>query len=301
MRRFAFTMIELVFVIVIMGIIGKFGVEFIMSAYKGYIDTSVYNRMQSHSEAAVTQIGARLQYRIRDSVIARPTADFGAGGAYHSVIFTTPSDTVLEWVGYDIDGWRGTWNTTDETNWPNWSGFIDLNDPTANANMMISPRTDASNIGRTINALSYGDPNIDENDLAIFFHGASTFIEQYGWDGGVNNQNDVPHPVNINNNELRPNGGDFSGVTIYERYYLAWSAYAIEHNQSDNTLWLHYNYRPWNNDYNNRHSSLLMENVDQFRFSAEGEMLWIQVCTKDSNYKNTPDGNYSICKEKTIL
>jgi len=39
--RAAFTMIELIFVIVVMGIIGKFGVEFLAQAYKSFIFSSV--------------------------------------------------------------------------------------------------------------------------------------------------------------------------------------------------------------------------------------------------------------------
>ena len=72
--RNAFTMIELIFVIVIMGIIGKFGVEFLVQAYNSYIASSINNTLQYNSGAAVEFIATRLQDRIKDSVIVRTGA-----------------------------------------------------------------------------------------------------------------------------------------------------------------------------------------------------------------------------------
>ena len=67
----AFTMIELVFVIVIMGFIGKFGVEFLVQAYNSFIFTKINNKLQSSSATAIEFIGTRLEGRIKSSVIAR--------------------------------------------------------------------------------------------------------------------------------------------------------------------------------------------------------------------------------------
>lgn len=58
--RTAFTMIELIFVIVVMGIIGKFGVEFIAEAYKGFINAKINHELQATSEQTVEIIAARL-------------------------------------------------------------------------------------------------------------------------------------------------------------------------------------------------------------------------------------------------
>ncbi|MBN2896093.1 MAG: prepilin-type N-terminal cleavage/methylation domain-containing protein [Campylobacterales bacterium] len=299
MKRNAFTMIELIFVIVVMGIIGKFGVEFLINAYQGFINTTVYNRMQSQSETALTQIGARLQYRIKDSVIGRPSVQF-PGNNYTALQFANSANIlVLEWVGYDIDGWRGDWNGGSR-NVPSWSGFIDVEAPTANDGNLNSPQTREANLTSIISALSYG--TADANDSAIFFIGGPTQIDQYGWGSGtLADQNDTPHPVRVRNDWLEPRVGSFSGIDVYEYYQLAWSAYAIEHDTTNKRLMLHYNYRPWINDYADRQTSILMENVEQFSFRQMGESIWIQVCTKDQNFKDTDDGNCSICKEKTVF
>ena len=51
--RNAFTMLELIFVIVIIGILSKFGVEFIAQSYKGFIVSNINNTLQSQSATAV--------------------------------------------------------------------------------------------------------------------------------------------------------------------------------------------------------------------------------------------------------
>ena len=68
--RNAFTMIELIFVIVIMGILGKFGTEFLIQTYNNFIFTKVNNTLQSNSAQTIEFIASRLQHRIKDSVIA---------------------------------------------------------------------------------------------------------------------------------------------------------------------------------------------------------------------------------------
>ena len=65
LKRNAFTMIELIFVIVIMGIIGKFGVEFLAQAYKSFIFSKINHELHSTSEQAVEIIAKRLENRIR--------------------------------------------------------------------------------------------------------------------------------------------------------------------------------------------------------------------------------------------
>ena len=93
----AFTMLELVFVIVIMGILAKFGAELFRNIYETYISSSIQNRMQADTELALQQISNRLQYRIKDSVIARTDA-----ATFQGLPSATGNEVILEWIGYDI-------------------------------------------------------------------------------------------------------------------------------------------------------------------------------------------------------
>ncbi len=321
MRRYAFTLLELIFVIVIMGIIGKFGIEFLAQAYKGFIFSSVNHTLQSNSEMAVETIAAKLQFRIKDSVIARQTdvartftAIGSAGG---------DNWKILEWVGNDIDGLRGcVHNGTDYL--PNWSGIIDLDASiTASAgagNILVSPGTDTTRTNSLISTIS----GIPLDDAAIYFIGSDSDINAYGWGvtgGGVGaftDQSNVMHPIKSNGvaNQLVPRDASdgstnsFSGEDIFEYYQLAWTAYAVgitDYNTGVNaghnvgTLKLWYNYQPWNGEiYTDGKSSVLMNNVSTFRFKSVGSVIKIQVCTK-SLLLNECDGGYSLCKEKTIF
>jgi len=299
-RHTAFTLLELIFVIIILGIIGKFGVEFLAQAYKGFIFSSINNELQSNSEAAVETIASRLQYRIKDSVIARtdvnasPKALANASGTTYKV---------LEWVGADIDGFRGISDNNATVSLPNWSGIIDLD--AGNKDKLVSPQTNTISVNQMISDLSHGDSGI--SDAALYFVGANTdVVSGYGWSGALANQQGAMHPITNVVGDVTAftssNGVDFSGIDIYEYYQLAWSAYAIVYEAGTNgkgTLRLYYDYQPWNGDtLNNGKSSVLMENVSTFQFMSIGSIIKIQVCTK-SDLVTTEE--YSLCKEKTVF
>ncbi len=304
-NRLAFTMIELIFVIVVMGIIGKFGVEFLAQAYNNFIYSSVNNTLQAQSEAAVEAVASRLQFRIKNSVIGR-RLNFNFVGLSSVPPGQGNQFPILEWVGSDIDGFRGN-------NTPLWSGIIDINPSLLlGANTLISPQTNTGNVNALINILSNGNTGI--NDAAIYFIGSANNIQTgYGWNGiALANQNAAMHPINsggaIDEFVSGIVGVDFSGVDVYEYYQLAWTAYAVgisNYNAGTNTgtLMLYYDYQPWNGDtYLNKadgtatKSEILMENVSTFQFKAVGSVIKIQVCVNSEVMED-----YSLCKEKTIF
>ena len=298
MRRAAFTLLELIFVIVIMGILAKFGVELLSQAYQNFIFSSVNNRLQSQSEAAVETIASRLQYRIKDSVIARRTNGTFVGLAGN----TDPTIPILEWVASDIDGFRGNSAVL-----PHWSGVIDIDASTA-PTTLVSPGTDTVALNTLIGVLSNGGSTID--DAAIYFVGSDSDVQTgYGWNtatGPITTQNEAMHPINDVAGQptqfVSGVGVDFSGVDIYEYYQLAWTAYAVgitDYNLSNNTgtLRLYYDYQPWKGEsYADAKNEVLMDNVSTFKFRAAGSIVKIQVCVKDDLVEE-----YSLCKEKTIF
>lgn len=299
MRRAAFTLLELIFVIVIMGILSKFGIELLSQAYKSFIFSSVNNRLQSQSAAAVETIASRLQYRIKDSVIAREADDdfFGLAG------YTADNAPILEWVGVDMDGFRGNSSTQ-----PLWSGIIDLKDPNTNETTLVSPETNTTALDTLIKTLSNNLSDID--DAALYFVGSDSDIRTgYGWDhaaGALTDHNtSVMHPINNGAIDTFVSGiGDnFRGVNVYEYYQLAWTAYAVgidDYNDTTGTgtLKLWYNYQPWNgHKYDTDGTEVtLMDNVSTFRFRAAGSIVKIEVCVNSDLMED-----YSLCKEKTVF
>lgn len=305
--RPAFTMIELIFVIVIMGIVGKFGMELLFQAYNHYLINSADNRFQIQSEAAVEQIANRLSYRILGSEIVRQQS---TGLGTYGSIATVADDgianiTVLEWVGYDIDGWRGDANN----HLPTWSGFIDLSSTVASATTtIVSPETNNTRIDAVLAALSprRAAGTWNGTGLGLFFIQDSNFnvIDGFGWNGiALTNQSTTTHPVSAGLGQFTTSvAGNFSGQNVYEFYKLSWTAYALIHDAVSGRLSLVYDYRPWNGEgYANGTEITLMENVDTFRFVSAGDAIKIQVCIKDRNlFKNTSE-EFSVCKEKTVF
>ena len=270
--RKAFTLIELIFVIIIFGILSSFGAELLYKVYENYVYSNTFNRLENQSEAAVKQIANRLQYRIKDSTIARNTTT----GPVLEIGDNIAGATVLEWIGMDIDNWRGTQQ-------PLWSGFIDLTASTA-----ASLSTPGSSLNR---------------NGAIFFVGSDVDLNStFGWSGAINNQNGSMHPVTLNGTTIVDNtaAADFTGVDVFEYYQFSQTAYAVSLEGGD--LFLYDNLQPWDGDTlatGTVGKHLLTENVSSFKFTSMGDILIVQVCVSDNNV--TGVGAYSVCKEKVVF
>jgi len=138
-------MLELVFVIVIMGILAKFGVDLIKQTYENYARTVALASLEEKTENAILQISNRLRERIPDSVIV------------------SASGNSIQWVGKDIDGWSDG----------SWSGLADLLNPSTNANNIVSPGTADIFSANSNNYALY----FVQNDFST---GASTFYGAAG-------------------------------------------------------------------------------------------------------------------------
>lgn len=155
-NRNAFTMMELIFVIVVMGILSKFGVELFKQIYENYARTTITASLMSKTEVAVLEIANRLTYRIKDSVIVST----GTGNtAFRPLISANGNENVFEWVGIDNDGW-------DEGK---WSGIIDLDSPNTIYTQLASPGTIEL-----------------PNNGALFFNGSKVdATNSFGWHGNT--------------------------------------------------------------------------------------------------------------------
>lgn len=291
----AFTMLELIFVLVIMGILAKFGVEFIAQAYRSFIFSKINNDLQSKSASAVEFISKRLEYRIKASVISRNTIT-NTVNYINDVGLSDDNATVLEWIATDIDGFRGNSKSL-------WSGVIDLNSSTANR--IISPASDLNSTSMQINVLSNGQASV--NNSAIYFIGSFLTTNPWGYNGAINDQNQTLHPIQsgANIDEIWPRNllPNFSGKEIFEYYKLSWTAYAVELGDYNDTtkignLYFYYNYRPWNGETYaaNGTKVLLAKGINTFRYRSAGSLIKIQVCAKS----DLTGEEYALCKEKTV-
>ena len=308
-KRSAFTLLEMVFVIIIMGFLAKFGVEFLAQAYRSYIYTHENSKLSNSSSMAVELIATRLQYRIKDSVIIRNADNFSDFKTLEGETETSGYN-VLEWIGYDRIGFMG--NTTNNT--LAWSGILDkeYSHQIPTPPDLYSPKTNTTAINNFIQNLS--ENALDINDSAIYIMSSESDVKSdYGWDGSaINDQNHTIHPIKSDTNISKfvsANSDDFKMLNMNlddARYKLIWSAYAIVYTPGSNydgNLTLYYNYQPWNGEkYSDGNSSILMEHVSAFRKRQSFNVIKIQVCTKSDLVKNsdTDEKQYSVCKERTV-
>jgi len=314
-KRSAFTMIELVMVIVILGIVASIGAEIIASLYTNYLRTRAINHLQSKTEITLEQITKRLQYRIKDSV--RASNDAGATWNALSSGAIVKGYGTIEWIGYSYESFLGDWDGTAVV--PGWSGLIDLDsNNTEYATLKLeTPGSRLDFANATIRALTNDavamDGTAGSNPPAIIFKGTKpgTFANYYPPTPTYeNNVTCVANDCNTSRTTFYvPNGlanlnGNANG-DVYEQYYLSHTAYTLDLTTNANgdgfDLTLYYNYQPWVNETyaTNGTPTLLAENVSTFRIKQEESgVIRIKLCMHDNNQSGSFD--FSACKEKVI-
>jgi len=306
-KRKAFTMVELVMVIVILGIVSMIATDIISNMYKGYIQTKIVNNLQQKTETLIDQISKRLQYRIKETMIMRNTT---SGNFLH--IAEDPMGStydMVEWIGYDNEGYLGEKGVGDQFSKPGWSGFIDLdsNDTNNTAGTFSTPGSDLNIADRSMKALSNNSVGFTAPQRpALIFKCQKNYInlDAFGWNHANHDNNYTLVVAEHNQTTLKLNlpAQLDANRSICEQYYLAWSAYAIVPEGADSddfNLTLRYNYQPWYGEkYTDGNSSVLAEHVSTFRVMQVGETLRVKVCIQDGNITGKPVG---FCKEKAIF
>lgn len=289
----AFTMIELVMVIVILGIVASIGSEIVISLYNNYLRSRAINQLETQTELVLEQIAKRLQYRIKPSTIARR-----ANGNFTALSNSDNSYSIIEWIGYSNESLLATP--------PGWSGFIDLDH---NSTVRPSLKTHDSNLSFTANtmsALTNGAIDLTVGrEAALIFQTAYNAVD-FGWAQNNINTDGIATVSIIRNTDdiLTINAADIPDE-IYEHYFLSHSAYAIvpsNFNSTDFNLTLHYNYQPWlaaRNNYSLGSSATLVEHVSLFQFKQDDTVIRLKLCLHDNNETGTGD-RIAICKEKVV-
>jgi len=310
----AFTMLELIFVIMILGIVASIGSSIIARIYDQYLVQRASHRASLKTELAAQQIANLLSYRIPLTTLAKdPTAVNDAILVTDDVAGADITHTLLEWIGFDNDGFAA--NIL-----PPWNGFCDLN-VSGQANI-ITPASDLPLANTIISNLSNNGVRLNggPDHPAIFFRDrrysddlAGNIINYAANCMGMTAANttciSTVRSIVAENLAFRPIAAGRPDKVIAEHYKLAWSAYAICPTQANNgvnvNLNLIYNYQPWEGERlaNNctppagAQISTLITNVTVFKFAESGNTFRFKLCTQE----NIGDFNVTICKEKAIV
>jgi Tfp pilus assembly major pilin PilA len=347
----SFTLIEAVIVIVVLGILATITSKILVKVYENYLYSKELNKLSYQTDLILNKLAAKLSFRVANSVIAvecNITNDDCYRGNIYSfkALSSITSDIdkykVLEWLGKDIYAKRGMWNSTLQRVVPGYSGFVDLNQTTSSAfgdeynittpysyfgyvKEIDSNWTEAYGIRGDVfdnnyTVLIFSGPD-DRGDFLDINHSYGYYENKYPSNKAMRVFHIYNPPKSIFNDttgysRLNIKAIDESNsTTVYEKYYLINSAYAIvprcnkdkNGNCVDYNLTLFYNYYPWNKQAyydvgggKEANHSLLAAHITQFKFREENGVLRIFICVDNPNIKinNEP---ITVCKEKVVF
>lgn len=307
MKR-AFTLLELVVVIVVLGIIAMMSFNAIMNIYSNYFQTRTVNELETQTEIALEQISKRLEHRIKPSVIARKT-DGAFLALNDSGVNLNAEYEILEFIPYAYE----IFNDVPSGNKAGrYSGYADLA-KSSPATGLISPGSNFSTeVVETIkdltcredtNATCVDFKNKDGGVAAIFSDVYYDVQNSFGYKGVSNLDIAKVGVKSIDGDTLEISG--FANKQISEQYHLAYTANAIVPEQSADPkdaangvfdLNLYYDYRPWMGEkYKpNGEKAILAKNVTRFVFTEKNGVIVLKLCMRAKNSEIT------ICKSKAV-
>ena len=324
----AFSLIEVIFVLMILGIVASISSQIIVQVYENYITQNALYKTSTKTEMAINQIVNRLTFaidgttiskdpltpfpytKISEATIINPTGNWLNLKAIDITLTNFRRFTTIEWIGYDNDSFSAGAS-------PYWNGLANY-DTTASRNNFQTPGSQLGLARNIINNLSNGQVALDGVGgtlPAVLFASEnyldSPLIEHDPACMGLINENNTSCISRVsmtdNTHFNFPNG---KAKRITERYKLAWSAYALVPEDPDGNglfdLNLYSNYQPWNNETydGNGTKNLLINNVSVFKFTENGGVIQLKLCTSVDIGERNATGSpvyISSCKEKAII
>ncbi len=318
MKKNAFTLMEMIIVIVIIAILSTGAFIAMDKLYIRAEKTKIISQLSFESQIVSDQISSLLYDRIPYTAIGYNPSKKD----FQSIYDIDEKFTVLEWIGRSIESFYHK----------DYSGFIDLDDSDKDKNETVSFGMNLSNINATVDS-KFGAGSVSDNDIALIFSGSfdegvsgSDFNNSFGWHGY---DHKIIYDINITDNNI--SFGQIRPKSIYEKYYLVDSGYAVArgedidlnssciknlaiNNINNNTLFLFYNFRPWkgetfcadpNTDIDGHTSTkagnvtILSNDVEGFETGLINNGLYFNL-TLNKALKGA-DQNITISKQKVIF
>lgn len=300
-KKRSFTLIELVFVIVVLSIIGGIAIIQVSEASLNATQKEVRSRLEDEVRLISELLAQRLKYSIGDSV-----AYFRGTTCIDSVQNSESTQTggeALVWIGVSHESYMGEWNSSLGYYQSGWNGYLDDNNTTTGSNLTFA---DAIIKDLTNNTVSLA-PSSSAKPIIYFPHTAtiSGVCGDFDW----NNTQPIPTSKQF----FRVSQQTYNTFTFVDSptnksdyYQLSHSAYAVSRS-FDGNLTLYSNFRPWEGqNYTQGTATLLGKNVSKFGFTWENKLLRLNICVSDAprndvNVSNIYHTNLEVCREKTVF
>ena len=330
MVKKAFTLIELIFVIVILGLIAVGSFKAISMLYQRYYQINTITHFSMTSQILTNQLSQILYYRVPITAIGYNPEN----GDFKPLKEANSSYKIVEWIS---DAFNAKYHIGKDLN-KGYSGFIDLDGSDRNTLTLLAKDFNITDVNNTENAIFNANRDLN-NTVAIIFAGAfdegeagSDYNDSFGWHGHDHNKTFTINQFNsLNNDALIRMNDEIIGNKIYSKYYLVDSAWALARgadiNQSadcikkfgmnqnskelNNTLFLFYDYRPWlkdtfcadphvENDNLNGKVLILAKDVTAFRIKSVNYHIELKIQQSKALYRGS-DKNITITKQKVAF
>ncbi len=276
MKKSAFTMVEMITVIVVMGILSAGTFVSLKHLYQRVAKSKALSELSFDSQLIADQTASLLYERV-----PRQVWGYKANSTDKTSIYDINSNDVviLEWYG----------TASEYLKEGNYSGFVDMNASVQDLNIS------------TFSSAIATDKFNSSNTFSIAFAGS--------FDDGLTEYNVTKLDANLTVLQTKPD-------EIYEKYYLIDSAYAIARREdintttcsnfandknNTNTLFLFYNYHPWKGDYFCKDGSvtILSKEAKAFAVGLINDSLYFNI-TLERHIRGT-ENNITISKQKVVF
>jgi len=331
MVKKSFTLIELIFVIVILALIAISSFKAIQMLYERYYQVNTITKFSILSQTTLDQLSSILYYRIPLTAIGYSATD---GDFKQLQDIDDDKYTIFEWISeaYDAKKHLGL----EGLNY-GYSGFVDLDASDKDTLTLVARDFNVTDVNNTLNKVFNNNQDLNET-VAIIFAGdldegeeSADYNNSFGWHGHEHNKTYLIHKIKQVNNDVNfTMTKDINGSKIYAKYYLATSAWAIargidinksasciknlhiKNNEIDNTLFLFYNYRPWKNEtfcadkhQNNSEEksgniSIIAKDITYFGVKAINSHLELKIQFSKSLYRGN-EKNITLSKQKATF
>ncbi|RUM56621.1 MAG: hypothetical protein DSY40_01980 [Nautilia sp.] len=332
MVKKSYTMIELIFVIIVLSLIATGSFKAIGALYNRYYEIKTVTHFSMTTQGILNQITTLLYYRVPITAIGYNPDN----GDFKPLKDANSSYKIAEWIGEAFDAKLHIGNNIGR----GYSGFIDLDASDRDTLTLVAEDFNVTDINDTENKIFNTNRDLNET-VAIIFAGSfdlgdesanNDYNNSFGWHGHDHNKTYTIHSFKqVNSDANLTMNDEIKNNRIYAKYYLANSAWGIARgenidqnatcitdfgmevnsNELNNTLFLFYDYRPWkkdtfcadpnhDNDTRNGKVAILAKNVTAFRVKAVNNHIELKIQQTKYLYRGS-DRNISIAKQKVAF
>lgn len=316
MKFRAFTLIEVIIAIVILGILSAGTFVSIKNLYLKVLKSKSISDLSSDSQNLADQLSLLLYERLPNSVIG-----YDGNTTFSSIYSLDKTYHVLEWIGTSIEPLKKR----------EYSGLVDMDDSNETTLTIKSPDTLVENVEISLESKFSTTNFLLNNNLALAFSGSfddglvlnsNDFNSSFGWHGNSADLLYTITPTSSNENIVLST----KPAAIYEKYYFVDSGYTVARGEDinlnatcvqslnqivdANTLFIFFNYRPWKNETFCADSgsagtkvgevSILSSEVSGFEIGLLNGNLYFNLSMQRSIPRKSNENNITISKQKVV-